>query len=107
MNMRKALVKIHGEQAGVLTETEKKQYIFQYETEYTGPPVSLAMPLRKEAYLFESFPPYFDGVLPEGVQLEGLLKRYKLDSEDYFAQLCLTGSDLVGAVVVEEMNSLA
>lgn len=102
--MRKALIKIHKLRAGILTEKNQNKYDFQYDLEYDGPPISLTMPVRKEAYTFESFPPFFDGLLPEGGQLAGLLKRYKIDKTDYLQQLLVTGLDLVGAVTVEEMN---
>lgn len=88
---------------GILTEIQpNKEYIFAYETEYDGPPVSLTMPLATEKiYKFDSFPPYFEGVLPEGFQLESLLKLEKLDRNDYFGQLICVGKDLVGAFSVE------
>ncbi len=104
MNMRKALIKIHNIQAGILKEASQAHYIFQYDPDYAGPPISLTMPIRDDAYEFESFPPFFDGLLPEGIQLEGLLKIYKLDKKDYFKQLLVTGMDLVGAVTIEIIN---
>jgi serine/threonine-protein kinase HipA len=52
-------------------------------------------------YEFKTFPPFFDGLLPEGAQLEGLLRLKKLDRSDYFGQLISVGQDLVGAVTVE------
>jgi serine/threonine-protein kinase HipA len=101
--MRKALIKIHNSRAGILEENQA-HYIFQYDLDYDGPPVSLTMPVRAGAYEYESFPPFFDGLLPEGIQLEGLLKIYKIDKIDYFSQLLVTGLDLVGAVTVEIIN---
>jgi serine/threonine-protein kinase HipA len=59
------------------------------------------MPVKNEEYFFDSFPPFFDGLLPEGIMLEGLLKTYKIDKTDYFQQLIITGKDLVGAVTFE------
>ena len=103
--MRKAVVKIHNIKAGIFTEENKTHYSIQYNESYEGPPISLTMPVRSEVYTFDSFPAYFDGVLPEGSQLEGLLKVYKVDSDDYFQQLLITGLDLVGAVTVEEIKS--
>jgi serine/threonine-protein kinase HipA len=47
--------------------------------------------------------PYFDGLLPEGILLEGLLKQRKIDKYDYFSQLVTVGGDLVGAVTVQEI----
>ncbi len=101
--MRKALIKIHNAKAGILEESQT-HYIFQYDLNYTGPPISLTMPVREDAYEFESCPPFFDGLLPEGIQLEGLLKKYKIDKKDYFSQLLATGLDLVGAVTIEKIN---
>ena len=104
MNMRKARIKIHNAEAGILEEIQA-DYIFQYDLDYHGPPISLTMPVRDEAYEFESFPPFFDGLLPEGIQLEGLLKKNKIDKTDYFSQLLATGQDLVGAVTIEKIKS--
>ena len=47
-------------------------------------------------------PLFFEGLLPEGIMLEGLLKIGKIDKNDFFAQLIATGNDLVGAVTVKE-----
>jgi len=88
--------------AGILTEKEEKQgYVFEYDSHYAGPPVSLTMPMSQKRYEFDNFPPFFDGVLPEGPQLEALLKLAKLDRHDYFGQLVTVGKDLVGAFSVE------
>jgi serine/threonine-protein kinase HipA len=90
--------------AGILEEVEKnKRYKFVYENGYTGDPISLTMPVKKDEYLFEEFPPFFDGLLPEGVMLEGLVRKLKIDSNDLFGQLMAVGHDMVGAVTVEEI----
>ncbi len=89
--------------AGQLVELEMdRRYRFTYSSQYTGPPISRTMPVRSEAFEFDSFPPFFDGLLPEGFQLEALLRHKKLDRNDYFGQLLLVGSDTVGAVTVHE-----
>lgn len=102
--MRKAIIKVHNIKAGILIENSPKNYIFQYDKVYKGSPISLTMPVREKPYEFESFPPFFDGLLPEGIQLEGMLKKNKIDEKDYFKQILVTGQDLVGAVTVEEFN---
>ncbi len=61
------------------------------------------MPRGKEKFEFEEFPSFFDGLLPEGVNLEAFLRRTKIDRRDYFGQLLAAGHDLVGAVTVEKM----
>ena len=58
------------------------------------------MPVRKAAYSFDVFPPFFDGLLLEGFQLEALLRQKKLDRNDRFGQLLVIGSETVGAVTV-------
>ena len=86
----------------MLTECEDGRYCFQYDDAYLGEPISLTMPLVKTPYYFDHFPPFFDGVLPEGEQLEALLRLKKIDRRDFFSQLLAVGADLVGAVTVEE-----
>jgi serine/threonine-protein kinase HipA len=103
--MRKAEVFMHNTLAGYLVEEDKnKRYRFTYTKEYTGIPVSLTMPVEEGEFWFNTFPPFFDGLLPEGVQLDGLLRIKKIDKEDYFSQLMATGGDLVGAVSVKEVE---
>jgi serine/threonine-protein kinase HipA len=66
-------------------------------------PISLTMPVKEKVFEFDRFPPYFDGLLPEGILLEGLLKQRKIDKYDYFSQLVTVGGDLVGAMTVQEI----
>ena len=101
--MRKARVLVNNVAAGILEEFNSKEYRFTYAHDYQGPPVSLSMPLEKSSYEFNTFPPFFEGLLPEGTMLEALLRKYKLDKEDYFSQLLKVGHDVVGAVTIEEM----
>jgi serine/threonine-protein kinase HipA len=99
--MRQAKVFAKGVLTGFLKETTTG-YTFIYLENYQGPPISLTMPVCEKPYEFQEFPPFFDGLLPEGTQLEGLLKLKKLDRNDYLGQLVNVGQDLVGAVTVEE-----
>ena len=101
--MRQAFVYVHGGFAGVLEEIEKgRSYRFSYRKEYEGPWVSHTMPPAESPIDFDGFPPFFDGLLPEGEMLEGLLRQAKIDRNDYFGQLVVVGGDMVGAVTVEE-----
>ena len=97
--MRSARVLMHGVLAGRLRE-EEGGYTFAYEPGYGGPPVSLTLPVDPEPYRFDRFPPFFDGLLPEGWQLEALLRQAKLDRSDLFGQLLAVGEDPVGAASV-------
>lgn len=102
--MRRARVLVHGEPAATLEETARDRgYRLRYLEGYRGPPVSLTLPVRPEPYDFDEFPPFFDGLLPEGVRLEALLRQAKLDAQDRLGQLVTVGADLVGAVTVEAL----
>ena len=100
--MRKAKVLVCNTEAGIFTEVEfGKKYRFEYSEEYNGQPVSLTMPVDRKFYDFNTFPPFFDGLLPEGFQLEGLLKFGKIDRSDLFSQLVATG---VGNIIIKEIK---
>lgn len=101
--MRRAEVRVDDRRAGVLSESASG-FEFAYDKSYDGPPVSLTMPLRSESYTFDEFPPFFDGLLPEGAHLEALLRQAKLDRSDYFGQLMTVGQDLVGNVTVHPLH---
>ena len=101
--MRKAQIFFDNRPAGILTE-ENGRYIFEYSKDYKGPSISRTMLREKEKFEFEEFPSFFDGLLPEGVNLEAFLRRTKIDRKDYFGQLLSVGLDLVGAVTVEAMS---
>ncbi|KTD73444.1 HipA N-terminal domain-containing protein [Legionella tucsonensis] len=102
--MKKARVLVNGIKAGILEKLDERKYQFTYDAEYKGAPVSLTMPLTKKIYEFDVFPPFFEGLLPEGVMLEALLRKYKIDRNDYFRQLIKIGQDVVGAVTIEDLK---
>jgi len=104
--MRKAKVFMHDELAGWLSEsTDRAIYKFEYLKEYKGMPISLTMPVKDQSFVYRQFPSFFDGVLPEGIMLEGLLRQLKIDRDDYFSQLLAVGEDLVGAVTVKPTSN--
>jgi serine/threonine-protein kinase HipA len=102
--MRQAIISVDHHEAGVLTEVQPgRKYRFVYNPGYRGNSVSLTLPVRPEPYEFDTFPPFFDGLLPEGYQLEGLLKFGKIDRNDLFSQLMAVGEDMVGNVTAKEV----
>ncbi len=104
--MQSAKIFINNIYAGRLIEKENQLgFSFKYEVSYKGPPISLTMPVEKISFDFKTFPPFFDGLLPEGLQLEALLRQAKLDRNNYLGQLIAVGRDPVGAVSIykEEM----
>jgi serine/threonine-protein kinase HipA len=61
------------------------------------------MPIRQAPYEFNQFPPVFEGLLPEGIMLEAMLRREKIDKKDLFKQLVTIGEDVVGSLRIEEI----
>ena len=103
--MRSAEIFIHGQRAGLLEETiPAKAYRFTYDQGYSGPPVSLSMPVVDKAYIYDCFPPFFEGLLPEGYNLDALLRSRKIDRNDLWRQLVAVGMDTVGVVTVREIE---
>lgn len=102
--MRKAKVFNFGMEAGILEEAKKGElYKFTYNANYNGPSVSLTLPVNQKEFFFNEFPSFFDGLLPEGNQLESLIRQTKTDRGDHFSHLVIVGKDLVGSVTVEEI----
>lgn len=102
---RRAKVFIDDHFAGILEELEyTKKYQFTYNPEYNDLPVSLTMPTTTRVYLYDSFPPFFDGLLPEGFMLDALLRGLKIDRADCMSQLLAVGHDMVGNVTVVGMD---
>ena len=48
-----------------------------------------------------NLPPFFSGLLPEGVMRDALVSRARISGDDLFSQLALTGRDAVGDITVE------
>ncbi|WP_320127608.1 HipA N-terminal domain-containing protein [uncultured Sphaerochaeta sp.] len=90
--------------AGVIAETEEG-YSFLYDASYLAGkeprPVSLTLPLQKDAFISTAFFPFFDGLIPEGWLLEVAMRNWKLNSRDRMGLLLATCKDSIGAVSVE------
>lgn len=96
--------------AGLL-EKMGKQYRFTYLEEYlTGSnrPVSITMPLRKEAYKSNWLFAVFANLLSEGVNKKMQCRMLKIDEQDYFGLLVATAKkDSIGPLTIKEINETA
>ena len=107
--MRQCEVFIKGKYCGLLTESNDRSYIFQYDQEYLNcsnvQPVSLTMPLRREPYVSKHLFPFFFNMLSEGVCREIQAKYFGLDQQDHFGIMLATCQfDTIGAVTVKPVN---
>ena len=100
--MKRAVIFVNGVKAAELIEYDLKSYEIKYLESYKGNPISLTLPVQAGSFTFKNFPPYFEGVLPEGSMLEALLKTKKINRDDMFSQLMAVGEDLVGHATVKE-----
>ncbi len=64
---------MHGRPAGILEEIEAgRKYRFTYFEGYNGPSIALTMPVVENEFVFDRFPPFFDGLLPEGLHEDSI-----------------------------------
>lgn len=100
--MRQCKVFVHGVEAGILQETDTKEYLFTYNEGYHGNPVCLAMPLRKETYRSNHLFPYFFNMLSEGSnrQIQSMLLHID-ENDDFGIMLATAQHDTIGAVTVK------
>lgn len=99
--MKLARIYQQNQLAGLLEVRDDGTYRFTYDDAFRGEPVSLTMPTSQRGWEFPRFPAPFEGLLPEGVQLDALIRLRKLDRNDLFGQLLAVGRDVVGSLRIE------
>lgn len=102
---RTAYIYVYDIYAGELCETDEG-YSFTYDHNYLSGkkvyPVSLTLPVRKEAYVSKTLFSFFDGLIPEGWLLDVVSRNWKIDSKDRFALLLVACKDAIGNVSIRE-----
>ncbi|MBQ3769738.1 MAG: HipA N-terminal domain-containing protein [Prevotella sp.] len=102
--MRQCKVFVHDVEAGVLQETDARQYIFTYTKGYADAPVCIAMPVRTEPYKSDHLFPYFFNMLSEGANRQTQSQLLHIDENDDFGILLATAQeDTIGAVTIKPM----
>ena len=109
--MRKANVYYQKALAGVLTETEDGNFIFQYEEKYIeefpNQFLSFSMPVTKEPFFDKRLFPFFEGLIPEGWLLDIASKNWKINPNDRMGLLLACCQDCIGAVSVKPKHDHA
>ncbi len=105
--MRQGRVYCSGTPAGIITEDEAG-YSFIYEAQYLvskdAMPVSLTLPLQKEAFFNKVLFSFFDGLIPEGWMLNIAERNWKINRRDRMALLLTCCRDCIGNVSVEPIK---
>lgn len=102
--MRKAKIVYRDVLAGILTETDDGEYVFQYDLNYVDNHshqfLTFSMPVKKEPYRDKRLFPFFEGLIPEGWLLDIATKNWKLNPNDRMGLLLACCQNCIGAVSV-------
>lgn len=95
------LVKIDDAAVGYLWLDERKHFCFQYDElwlEQSRIPLSLSLPLRKDAYLDDESHPFFANLLPEEKLRNVISRNLGISPNNDYGLLERIGGDCAGAV---------
>lgn len=103
--MRKGKVSYKEHFAGVITETNDGEYIFQYDERYVRDYpydfITFTMPVKGKPYTDKRLFPFFDGLIPEGWLLDIASENWKINRNDRMGLLLACCRNCIGAVGVE------
>lgn len=103
--MRQGKVFYKNHLAGIITETNEGEYIFQYIDEHVKKHpkefITFTMPVRSEPYLDKRLFPFFEGLIPEGWLLDVASKSWKINQNDRMGLLLACCQNCIGAVSIE------
>ena len=91
--------------AGIITESNDGEFIFQYEEqyqkEYPNQFITFSMPVSNEPYISDRLFPFFEGLIPEGWLLDIASENWKIKRNDRMGLLLACCQNCIGAVSVE------
>lgn len=99
------------EYAGLLSCDALQRFWFQYDPDWMekkeAPPLSLSLPLRKDAYPDEQARPFFANLLPESRVREAVARKLGVSPRNDFALLEALGGECAGAITLLPQGSEA
>ncbi|WP_410876991.1 type II toxin-antitoxin system HipA family toxin [Nocardia sp. A7] len=83
-------------------------YADSYLTDSTAPPVAFTLPKVAGRYLATggSVPPFFAGLLPEGLRLSAITTAARTSEDDHLSLLLAVGADTIGDVQIVPAGNL-
>lgn len=102
--MRQGKVYYQSFLAGILTETDEGDYVFQYEEKYVNEHaeefLTFTMPVQIKPFTDKRLFPFFEGLIPEGWLLNIASKNWKINPNDRMGLLLACCQNCIGAVSV-------
>jgi len=106
--MRKGKVYYKEHFAGIVTETDDGEFVFQYDEdfviEHPKEFITFTMPVTIKPYRDKRLFPFFDGLIPEGWLLDIASKNWKINKNDRMGLLLACCKNCIGAVSVEQIQ---
>jgi len=102
--MRQGKVYFKDHLAGLVTESDDGEFIFQYDDEYIAEHpsefITFTMPVTNKLYKDNRLFPFFEGLIPEGWLLDIASKNWKINPNDRMGLLLTCCQNCIGAVSV-------
>lgn len=103
--MRKGKVFYKEHFAGIITETDEGEYVFQYDNRFVNEHpdefLTFTMPVTDMPYTNKGLFPFFEGLIPEGWLLDIASENWKIKKNDRMGLLLACCHNCIGAVSVE------
>jgi len=107
--MRKGKVYYKEHLAGIVSESDDGEFVFQYDLnyvkEYPSKFLVFTMPVSEKPYKDKRLFPFFEGLIPEGWLLEIASKNWKINSNDRMGLLLACCRNCIGAVSIVPINN--
>lgn len=106
--MRQGKVYYKDHLAGIITETDEGEYLFQYTehyvSEHPGEFITFTMPVKNDPYVDNRLFSFFEGLIPEGWLLNIASENWKINQNDRMGLLLACCRDCIGAVSVKPIS---
>jgi serine/threonine-protein kinase HipA len=103
--MRQGRVYYKNHLAGIITETNEGDYVFQYTEQYVNDHpdsfITFTMPVTNKPFIENRLFPFFEGLIPEGWLLNIASENWKINRNDRMGLLLACCQNCIGAVSVE------
>jgi serine/threonine-protein kinase HipA len=102
--MRQGKVYYNETLAGIITETNEGEYVFQYDAKYIEEHpkefITFNMPVTGQHYTDKRLFPFFEGLIPEGWLLDIASENWRINKNDRMGLLLACCQNCIGAVSV-------